>query len=93
MGHVGEIPLASLALATGFLNFWVLPLTSVGFAITSRAAAYVGSSNLQSRNTLGVSSFVSMGLFGLLVGVIFAAMAPFVTSFITHSAEVAILAS
>jgi putative MATE family efflux protein len=93
MGHVGEIPLASLALATGFLNFWVLPLTSVGFAITSRAAAYVGSNNLQSRNTLGVSSFVSMGIFGLVVGVIFAAMAPFVTSFLTHSAEVASLAS
>lgn len=93
MGHVGEIPLAALALATGFLNFWVLPLTSVGFAVTSRAAAYVGSTDLQSRDTLGVSSFVSMGLFGLLIGILFAILAPFVTSLLTHSTEVARLAS
>lgn len=93
MGHVGEIPLGALALATGFLNFWVLPLTSVGFAVTSRAATFVGSDDPQSRNMLGVSSFVSMGLFGLITGALFAVLAPFATSLLTHSTEVAGLAS
>lgn len=89
MGHVGEIPLAALALATGFINFWVLPFTSVGFAITSRAASYVGRENSIAQNDLGMSSCVTMGLFGLFLGLLFAALAPVVTPFLTHSVSVA----
>lgn len=89
MGHVGEIPLAALALAMGFINFWVLPFTSVGFAITSRAASYVGKESSVARNELGMSSCVTMGLFGLSLGILFAALAPFVTPFLTHSVPVA----
>jgi len=89
MGHVGKIPLAALALAMGFLNFWVLPFTSVGFAITSRAAFYQGAGDLHSRNNLGISSAAAMGVFGLALGIIFAVAAPFVTPLLTHSQSVA----
>ncbi|TAN20201.1 MAG: MATE family efflux transporter [Actinomycetota bacterium] len=89
MGHVGKIPLAALALAMGFLNFWVLPFTSVGFAITSRAAFYSGSGDLQSRNNLGISSAAAMGIFGLILGILFAAAAPFVAPLLTHSQPIA----
>jgi putative MATE family efflux protein len=89
MGHVGKIPLAALALAMGFLNFWVLPFTSVGFAVTSRAAFYVGTRNHSARQNLGVTSIVAMGFFGLVLGVLFAAAAPVVTPLLAHSPAVA----
>ncbi len=89
MGHVGKIPLAALALAMGFLNFWVLPFTSVGFALTSRAAFYTGTGDLDARRDLGVSSAVAMGLFGAVLGAAFAAAAPLVAPVLTHSSQVA----
>ncbi|NNN18432.1 MAG: MATE family efflux transporter [Acidimicrobiaceae bacterium] len=89
MGHVGKIPLAALALAMGFLNFWVLPFTSVGFAITSRAAYYVGTGDWSSRDNLGMSSAAAMGVFGLLLGLLFAAAAPVVAPLLAHSQAVA----
>lgn len=89
MGHVGKIPLAALALAMGFLNFWVLPFTSIGFAITSRAAHYVGIGDATSRDNLGISSAFSMGIFGLAIGAVFAIIAPLVASILTHSPAIA----
>lgn len=90
MGHVGKILLAALALAMGFLNFWVLPLTSVGFAITSRAASLKGAGDLRAQNNLGISASLAMGIFGLLLGLIFTALAPVVSQVLTHSPAVAI---
>ncbi len=89
MGHVGKIPLAALALAMGFLNFWVLPFTSIGFAITSRAAYYTGKRDLSARNNLGISSTAAMGLLGLALGILFAVAAPLVSPLLTHSEAVA----
>ena len=89
MGHVGKIPLAALALAMGFLNFWVLPFTSVGFAITSKAAFYSGTGDIAASRNLGVSSIVAMGLFGALLGGLFAAVAPLISHVLTHSHSVA----
>lgn len=89
MGHVGKIPLAALALAMGFLNFWVLPFTSIGFAITSRAASLTGKGDASARDNLGMSSAAAMGLLGLGLGTLFAVTAPEVSRLLTHSGPVA----
>ena len=89
MGHVGKIPLAALALAMGFLNFWVLPFTAVGFAIISKAAFYRGNGDSSAQNNLGISSAAAMGVFGLFLGMLFAVAAPVAAPMLTHYVAVA----
>lgn len=89
MGHVGKVPLAALALATGFINFWTIPLTSIGFAITSRAANLSGRGEHRLRDELGMSSAIAMGMFALVAAAAFALSAPEVSSLLAHSKSVA----
>lgn len=91
MGHVGAEALAALALATGFLNICVVPFTSIGFAITSRAAELQGGSSPTVRDELGVASGLGMGTIGVVVGLVIAALAPFLTPLFSRSTAVSAL--
>lgn len=92
MGHVGAEALAALALATGFLNICVVPFTSIGFAITSRAAELQGTRSSSVRDELGVASALGMGTAGIAVGLVIAALAPFLTPLFSRSVQVSSLA-
>ena len=89
MGHVGTVQLAALALATGVLALVIVPFTSLGFAVTSRAARMSGAGEQGAISNFATATVFGFALMGLVVGVLVGATAQLLAPVIASSRLIA----
>ncbi|MGC8465937.1 MAG: MATE family efflux transporter [Acidimicrobiales bacterium] len=92
MGHLGLDPLAALGLSTSLINLVVVPLVSVGLAVTSVAARSSVDVDERTLQRLGATTASAFALLGLVVGVLLGVGGTLVVAMVAPNHEIGLLA-